>query len=65
MKNRSSFANAYTVQNVDNKYVVMKNGDVVRSTQTGGQQKITQFDNIVDANKYMEILVSLDKNRTN
>lgn len=65
MKNHSSFANAYTVQNVDNKYVVMKNGDVVRSTQTGGQQKITQFDNIVDANKYMEILVSLDKNRTN
>lgn len=63
MKNNSSFANAYTVQNIDNKYVVMKNGDIVRSTQTSGQQKITQFDNIADANKYMEILVTLDKNR--
>lgn len=63
MKNRSNFASAYSVQSFDNKYVIVKNGEVVKSTQTSGQQKITEFDNIGDANKYMEILVSLDKNR--
>lgn len=46
------------------KFVVTKNGDpILLPKNTEGQTIVTQFDNKEDANKYMEILTKLSKQK--
>lgn len=46
------------------KFVVTKNGDpILLPKNTEGQTIVTQFDNKEDANKYMEILSKLSKQK--
>lgn len=54
--------NAFAVSVLNNKFVVTKNGTPVSLPSNGGQKKITEFDNKEDADKYMNILLSLTKN---
>jgi hypothetical protein len=45
------------------KFVVTKNGEPVLLPKSDGQSIITQFDNKEDANRYMEILSKLSKQK--
>lgn len=46
------------------KFVVAKNGEpILLPKNTEGQTIVTQFDNKEDANRYMEILTKLSKQR--
>lgn len=46
------------------KFVVTKNGEpILLPKNTEGQTIVTQFDNKEDANKYMEILSKLSKQK--
>lgn len=46
------------------KFVVTKNGDpILLPKNTEGQTIVTQFDSKEDANKYMEILTKLSKQK--
>jgi hypothetical protein len=62
MKTKVKPNNDFSVMNVDNKFVVTKNGKPVFLPSNGGQKKITEFENKEDANKYMNILASLNQN---
>lgn len=54
--------NSFAVSVLNNKFVVTKNGIPVSLPSNGGQKKITEFDNKEDAERYMNILLSLRKN---
>jgi hypothetical protein len=45
------------------KFVVTKNGEPVLLPKSDGQSIVTQFDNKEDANRYMEILSKLSKQK--
>ena len=50
----------FSIINVNSKFVVVKDGNPIKLPSNGGQTKITEFDNKEDANKYMNILISLE-----
>jgi hypothetical protein len=45
------------------KFVVTKNGEPILLPKSDGQSIVTQFDNKEDANRYMEILSKLSKQK--
>lgn len=52
----------FVVTSVNNKFIVTKNGVPFSLPSNGGQKKITEFDNKEDADRYINILLSLTKN---
>ena len=57
-------SNALGVMQKNGKFVVTKNGEpILLPKSTDGQTIVTQFDNKEDANKYMEILSKLSKQK--
>jgi hypothetical protein len=45
------------------KFMVTKNGEPILLPKSDGQSIVTQFDNKEDANRYMEILSKLSKQK--
>jgi hypothetical protein len=52
------------VQDSNNKFLVTKNGDPIRLPKTDGSHIVTEFDNKVDAEKYLSILKHLTSRKT-
>jgi len=57
VKNKDS----YEVKQLNDKYVVTKNGEPTLLPKSDGQSIVTEFDSMEDANKYLSILQSLMK----
>lgn len=53
----------YSIKQIGGKFVVAKNGEPIVLPTSVGQSIVTQFDSKEDAEKYLSILKSLNKQK--